>query len=304
MRILARLLSTLVLFVTAAFLSHSSYAQPCGGFADGSACIEKSTETDIGVKFCSDVESCKSFCSCACTLHLNKWKHPKDTPGGSGNDGATECPGVPQAGKGIAPPDDLTSIPSMQYVKASPGARATVEVVDGLKRLDAYLATSPSRVKYKYTVVVRSCYRPAIDDIEKECNFVLKAMHVLNKDPQDAQKRAEWTPKLNPNNLGLAWPGASPHSSGQACDLVLVDEKGKASFDWRVGTGSPHSSIDQRLASKMLDEAVTNDQVGGRRLNYESWHYEWGTSMGCRCKDPECADKFWPPLGRPNCTRG
>jgi hypothetical protein len=186
-------------------------------------------------------------------------------------------------------------------VKSSPSARATTEVVNGLKRLDAYLAASPSREKYNYRVRVKSCYRPAIDDTEKECNFVLKAMHILKKYPQDKRKRAEWTPKLNPNNLGLAWPGATPHSSGQACDLVLVDEDGRESFDWRVGAGAPHSSIDQRLASKMLDEAVTNDTVGGRRLNYEAWHYEWGTSIGCRCKDPECADKFWPPLGKPNC---
>ena len=301
MREETRFFSMLILLGAVSLLSHSSYAQSCRGGTDGGTCMEKSIETDLGVKFCGDVEGCKAFCSCACTLHLNKWKNPKDTPGGSGNDGATDCPGVPQTGKGIAPPPDLVSIPKMKYVKASASARATAEVIDGLKRLDAYLATAPSRVEYKYSVEVRSCYRPALEDIEKECNFVLKAMHVLNKYPQDAQKRAEWTPKLNPNNVGLAWPGASAHSSGQACDLVLVDEKGKPSFDWRVGTGSPQSSIDQRLASKMLDEAVTNEEVGGRRLNYEAWHYEWGTSMGCRCKDPECAEKFWPPLGKVNC---
>jgi hypothetical protein len=134
------------------------------------------------------------------------------------------------------------------------------------------------------------------------CNFVLKAMHVLTKYPDDAAKRAYWTPRLNPLNVQLGLPGAGGHMAGQACDMVLVDSKGQASFDSRVGKGSDRSSIiEQRLALRMLDEAVTNDVVGGRRLNYEAWHYEWGTTTGCRCKHPECDQKWWPPRGTPNC---
>lgn len=274
-----------------------------GGSQNSGACAPKSTVTPLGVRFCGDVESCKAFCSCACKLTLTKWKDPKDTPGGSGSDGATSCQGAPRTGAGMISPDspDLVPVPNMRFVTASSGVRATRQTVEGLRRLDAYLSTSPSRARYNYSVEVRSCYRPAIDDTENECNFILKAMHVLNKYPQDVQKRAEWMPKLNPNNLGLAWPGATPHSAGNACDIILVDSQGRPSFDWRVGPGSPHSSIDQRLASKMLDEAVTNEVVGGRRLNYEAWHYEWGSTLGCRCKAPECANKFWPPLGKPNC---
>ena len=202
----------------------------------------------------------------------------------------------------MIPPDspELLPIPHLRFVRANPSVRATRQTVEGLQRLDAYLAASPSRAQYNYSVEIRSCYRPAIADIENECNFVLKAMHVLKKYPQDAQKRAEWTPKLDPNNLGLAWPGATPHSAGNACDMILVDSKGRPSFDWRVGPGSPHSSIDQQLASRMIDEAMKNDTVGGRRLNYEAWHYEWGTALGCRCRGAEC-DKYWPPLGKPNC---
>src|SRR4030095_4073063 len=124
MRSRVRLFSALILVGAVSLLSHSSHAQPCGGVGGGT-CAENSSETDLGVRLCGDVEGCKAFCSCACTLHLNKWKDPKDTPGGSGNDGATECPGVPKAGKGIASPADLIPIPNMQYVKASPSARAT-----------------------------------------------------------------------------------------------------------------------------------------------------------------------------------
>lgn len=264
--------------------------------SDGGSGEEAITSRGVGVQFCNTVESCKAFCSKACRLDVTKWR---PVP----NDGATTCPGAPTSGTGIIDPKspNLVPIPPLRFIRASKYVRATKEVVEGLKRLDDYLARSPSRAQHNYAVQIQSCYRPAIADIENECNFVLKAMHVLKKYPQDAQKRAEWTPKLNPNNLGLAWPGATPHSAGNACDMILLDSQGRPSFDWRVGQGSPHSSIDQRLASKMLDEAVTNDVVGGRRLNYEAWHYEWGSNTDCRCKDPECANKFWPPVGKPNC---
>lgn len=292
----ARLLFTVVLATSVTLFTHSSHAQPCGTGGDGGTCGECSTVTSAGTRFCGDVESCKTFCSCACELDLKKWRPVSD-------DGATTCPHAPTMGIGMIPPisSDLVSIPPLRFVTASTSVRATKETVEGLKRLDDYLATSASRAEHNYTVKVKNCYRSAIDDVEKECGFVLKAMHVLKTSP-DPAKRAEWTTKLNPNNLGLAWPGATPHSAGNACDIVLVDSSGEESFDWRVGAGTPHSSIDQRLALRMLDEAVTNDRVGGRRLNFEAWHYEWGTTMGCRCKHPECADKFWPPLGKPNCN--
>lgn len=257
---------------------------PCGGWT---------TVTGVGTRLCGDVESCKKFCSCACSLDLHKWRPVAD-------DGSTTCPRAPTSGVGMIAPDspELLPIPGLRFVSAAKSVRATQEAVDGLKRLDDHLAASPARAQHGYKVRVVNCYRPALHDTEKECGFVLKAMHVLDTST-DPQKRAEWQPKLNPNNLGLAWPGATPHSAGNACDLVLVDAEGRDSFDWRVGEGTPHSSIDQRLASRMLDEAVTNDDVGGRRLNFEAWHYEWGGVAGCRCKHPECAEEHWPPLGTP-----
>ena len=51
----------------------------------------------------------------------------------------------------------------------------------------------------------------------------------------------------------------------------------------------------------MLDEEVTDPAVGALRLNYEAWHYEWGGPTGGRCKAPDCATKFYPACGKPNC---
>jgi D-alanyl-D-alanine dipeptidase len=127
-------------------------------------------------------------------------------------------------------------------------------------------------------------------------------MRVLEKS-SDPKQRAEWEPKLNPQNLGFAYPGATPHSAGNACDIVLLDSQGKESFDAGIGKHSPHSSIPAKQASILLDEALTNDTVGARRLNYELWHYEWGGTTSCRCKYPDCGNKFWPPVGTPaGCT--
>jgi hypothetical protein len=195
---------------------------------------------------------------------------------------------------------DLLPLPHFDFITARSSGRATRPVIEGLQRLDARLATSPNRRKYNYTVRVVSCYRPHLEDTEPECGFVLKAMRVIEKYPE---KRAEWEPKLNPQNLGLAWPGAMPHSAGTACDLVLVDAQDRDSFDWRAGVrGAPQSSIDQRVASKMLDEEVTDSTVGALRLNYEAWHFEWGGPTGGRCKDPDCATRHYPACGKPNCN--
>lgn len=49
----------------------------------------------------------------------------------------------------------------------------------------------------------------------------------------------------------------------------------------------------------MLDEEVTNADVGGSRLNFEAWHYEWGTTTASRCKAPNCANDHWPVTGKP-----
>jgi hypothetical protein len=137
--------------------------------------------------------------------------------------------------------------------------------------------TSPDRAKYGYTVHVNNCWRSGTFDTQKECYFVMKGQ--------------------NPQSLGLAFPGATPHSGGKACDIVLVDSRGKeatacsAASEKHLG-----ASIDFRMASRLLDEAITNDIVGAKRLDYEAWHYEWGGPAASRCKAPDCANNHWPPL--------
>jgi hypothetical protein len=185
------------------------------------------------------------------------------------------------------------------FITFDRGETAAAAAFTGLKRLDVRLAASKNRQKYGYTVRVVSCYRPQLEDTEPECGFVLKSKYMLKRVTAPADK-AYWEEKSDPRNLGLTWPGRTPHSAGYACDLVLVDKHGRDSFDSRAGVdGAPRSSIDQRLASKMLDEEVTNPDVGGRRLTFEAWHYEWTDETRSRCKDPDCAQKFWPVPGKP-----
>lgn len=248
-------------------------------------------------KFCGTVPDCRTFCSCACTFDPHKWKADVK------NDGSTVCPGAPATGPGMIPPDspDLHNLSDagLRYITFDRDERAATTAYEGLRRLDAHLADSADRRRYGYTVRVVSCYRAQLEDTEPECGFVLKGLYMLARVP-DAQK-PYWEGKSDPNDLGLAWPGASPHSGGFACDLVLVDRGGRDSFDVRAGMdGAPTSSIPQRDASRMLDEEVTNDDVGGSRLTFEAWHYEWGgTITASRCKAPACANEHWPVTGKP-----
>lgn len=242
-------------------------------------------------KFCESVEDCFKFCPCACTFDSTKWKKNVS------HDGSTVCDGAPKTGPGMIDPDskELKDLPAFDHLSGS--GKATQPVIDGLKRLDEWLRNSKDRSSHRYTVKIKNCYRSHIHDTESECGYVLKAMHMLAR-VKEEEKRAYWLEKANPQNLGLAWPGNSPHSAGDACDLVLADSAGQDCFDHKAGGDSPTCSIDQKLASKMLDEAVT--AAGGRRLNYEAWHYEWGDSTRpSRCTHPTCADKHWPPKGRP-----
>lgn len=257
------------------------------------------TATDS--KFCRSVKDCQKFCSCACTFDPHQWKADVK------NDGSTTCPGAPKTGPGMIASDssDLHDLADggFQYITFNRGERAATAAFDGLRRLDAHLAASADRQRLNYKVRVVSCYRPQLDDTEPECGFVLKGLYMLAR-VSDGQK-PYWRQKSDPNNLGLAWPGATPHSGGFACDLVLVDSHGRDSFDSRAGVTDPDnpvptSSIPQRDASRYLDEEVTNADVGGSRLTFESWHYEWGgTITASRCKAPDCANDYWPVKGKP-----
>lgn len=255
------------------------------------------TDPVKGLKLCSDVDSCRSFCHCACAFDpKSNWTKNEKT------DRTTRCSPLGVTGQGVLAPHspDLKPLPSFSTIRVSADARATQPVIDGLKKLDASAATASW--KSKYTVFVKSCYRPAEDDMKDECMYMLKADHILEKykktppaNPVERESLAWAESAQNVQNLGLAWPGANPHSGGVGCDIQMLDAKSnEALFEWRVEANKATANVHE--ASRALDEAVT--KAGGKRLTYETWHYEWGGMSDSRCAYPDC-DKFWPPKGSP-----
>jgi D-alanyl-D-alanine dipeptidase len=237
-----------------------------------------------GLKFCTDVDSCRAFCQCDCTFNPSGWTSDDKT------DTTTTCRAMP-AGPGLIPSSssELKPVPSFSTIRVGSGARATQSVIDGLTRLDAAAAAAPWKSKYK--VFVKSCYRQNDDDLQEDCSYVLKAAHILKKyattPPANAAERKSlaWAQRAqDPRNLGRALPGANPHSAGVACDIQMLDERGKALFDWQVSASQDTPAV--REASRALDEAVTKS--GGKRLTYETWHYEWGGMASSRCTFPAC----------------
>lgn len=262
--------------------------------APASATCSEGVASAVHGKLCRGVADCQAYCSCACSFDPHKWRADvKD-------DGSTVCPGMEETGEGMLPPDstELLSVPSLPYLSVPAGVKATREALDGLTRLSAALEASANRRRYGYTVRVASCYRRHTEDSVPECGIVLKGKYMLDR-VTDPARRREWLASSDPNHLGLSWPGRTPHSGGYACDLILRDGSGRDCFDWRAGVaGSASCSIDQRLASSLMDEEATSDAVGARRLDFEAWHFEWGPNAhGCRA--PECADRHWPPVGHP-----
>ncbi len=248
-------------------------------------------------QFCDNVSDCRTFCSCACVFDPNNWPAPVK---GVNDDGSTTCgAAMPDSGPGMLAPDspELIPVPALAFIDVRAGARATQDAIDGLQRLSDGLRASKNREKYRFTIRLASCYRPHRSDSVPECGYVLKGKYMLAKPNLDEDMRKYWEEKQNPLNLGLAWPGMTPHSGGYACDLIMVDAQGQECFDWRAGVaGAPKCSIKPRLASSMMDEEVTN--AGGLRLRYEAWHYEWGPNAK-GCKAPACANDHWPPTGKP-----
>lgn len=246
-------------------------------------------------KFCTNAADCRKFCSCACSFDKTKWRNVRD-------DGSTTCGSeMPDTGTGMLPADSdrLHPASSLPFVSVGAGITATQDALDGLQRLSDHLASpgNANRARHGYTVRVLNCYRPHREDSVRECGYVLKAQYMLAKD-LDAKARASWEEKSDPNNLGLSWPGRTPHSGGYACDMVLVDSSGRDCFDWRAGVdGTPVCSISQKLASALMDEEAAGPEAGGRRLAHEAWHYEWGPDAK-GCVHPDCAAR-WPLDGKP-----
>ncbi len=249
-------------------------------------------------KFCESLEDCVTFCSCACDFDAAKWD-PK-----AKKDGSVTCPRMPLEGQGMIPDKspELADVPhDMTYVTANDKVRATKDTIAALKRLDAQLASSPARAEHDFTLHVGNCFRPQEYDSLRECRYVLGYSYEAEQ-AEDETTKAQHLWSANPNNQGLTWPGATPHSAGFACDIVLRDSKEADCFGCQAGTKkSPTCSIEAKLASRLADEVITSTTVGASRLTFEAWHYAWGrmSSYDSLCQAPDCQDKYWPITCRP-----
>ncbi len=260
-------------------------------------------------QFCQGVADCKTFCSSVCTLDVVGWRE------GTMN---TTCrfPADAIRRAGGPQPSELFRIPPLPHVKAPGNAQATQYVIEALKRLNDRIASKPQGWPAGHVAYVRNCYRPPVEEATLECDFIMKAIHLEKKwagrTPVSAAERKERDSNLklarlisNPaDNLGLTWPGPSPHSRGQACDIVVAKRGDGNRDDATTTCKGVANDTTMKAHSRALDEALTNPTVGAVRLNYEAWHYEFGryetTGKNCRCVAPACNDKFWPP----NCKDG
>ncbi len=209
------------------------------------------------------LEKCKEQCA--------KWK---------GSDGKLNFDLMPKEGSGMLPPDSPYLRPSSQWPKMNNisfggGLKATQPVIDGLLKADAYLS-NPSKPHggKGYRISLSSCWRDYRIEARKQCNYIDQG--------------------IDPSSVGNAWPGANPHSSGQACDLTLYDQNKKA----MTSDSLTAQGCDKFLpGSKILDEILTDPSVGGRRLVFEQWHYEWGNIDHCRCLNAQDCARYWRPSG-------
>jgi len=258
--------------------------------------------------FCTDLNSCKTFCCCACDFDLTKWK------GENPYDGSASCPRSPQGGPGTIDPgyrdlkDLYDTLKGSRYLTSYGGKSATRAVANGLKRLDTYLSTWQKRKDNDFKVKVKNCYRRAIGNTKTEldgntegvCGMVYKLMRNEGQPGVTDQKYAAMEADANNRVWDMTWPGATPHSSGVACDLVLIDKDGAECFDLRDTDQGPRCSIEKKLAISLLNEAATSAEVGAKRLDYEAWHFEWGGGDKCRCSGSDC-DKITPLDGSVRC---
>ena len=264
-------------------------------------------------KFCDSVESCKTFCCCACTTSLDGAWWSERSP----YDGRTTCPRSPTSGDGIMAPDSgdlhdlgtLLTATEVPWLSDYSGKRATQAVADGLKALNDQLAALPDQAKKKLKVRVGSCYRRAVGNsltptagdgnAEAVCGMVYKMLRVENSPRSDQATKDAWHEHAA-NVWQMAWPGYTPHAGGIACDLVLVDGSGSDCFDVAAGDASgAHCSLGDRASSELMDKLV--GATGGWRLDFEAWHYEWGGAHDCRCQGDGCK-RFYPPTGHQRCS--
>jgi hypothetical protein len=168
--------------------------------------------------------------------------------------------------------------PAMTHVKPRGGVKASRFVLEGLQRADRYIAANyPGQ---GLVIQINNCWRDWRDDANAQCSIIARPT------------------KNNPVNWYSSWPGAGPHNSGYACDMVLTKD-GKAIS----GVKSDQRCASKVPGSKLLVDILTNPTVGARRLNYESWHFNWAGWNSCFCAMSEC-DAHNPPVpsGDNKCT--
>lgn len=170
------------------------------------------------------------------------------------------------------------SWPRMANIKARGGVKASRLVLDGLQRADAYI--SQNYAGQGLAIQINNCWRDWRDDANGQCAVIVRPT------------------KNNPSEWLSSWPGSGPHSSGYACD-VLLTRNGQA-----ISSGTDNQACASKLeGNKLLVTILTNPTVGARRLNYESWHFNWAGWNSCFCAMEGC-DAFNPPIpsGDRKCT--
>jgi len=242
---------------------------------------------------CNSVQTCLPFCKIAnCTkvwsykAEVSAGKYPNYITDTSKNDcNRNKFPNL--STQDILPPNSSKLIrsdkwPAMKNIKAS-GAYATQLVVDGLKRASDY-------IDQKYpdqglAISVSTCWRDYRLDFGKECSVILRVPpysgHIDN----------------NPVRAGMTWPGANPHSAGQACDIRLL-KNGRAIS----GVGYNQTCKSVKEGNRLLAEIMTNPTVGARRLKYEVWHFNFAGWNNCYCSGSGCDNFLSPRI--PNCSSG
>lgn len=161
--------------------------------------------------------------------------------------------------------------PKMANIRPRGSAKASKLVIAGLQRADAYI--TKNYAGQGLTIQINNCWRDWRDDFNGQCSIIARPT------------------KNEPPAWYSGWPGAGPHSSGYACDVVLMKNGQVIS-----GVKSNQTCSSKGAGSKLLVAILTNPTVGARRLNYESWHFNWAGWNTCYCAMEEC-DKHIYPVG-------
>lgn len=176
-------------------------------------------------------------------------------------------PGCPQATQGMMNPDEAQTVPTMDGLRGN-NIQAAPGVISGLQRA-ASIASSQG-----CTIIVRDGYRPLARQIRYVCDRIRSG---------------------NTSSIGsaVAWPGGSNHGRGTAVDLS-ISCGGQTLTIGCSAQASGTSSVD---LSRTLETIMS--AAGARRYNNEIWHWEFGSTSGCRCTAPSCPDPPMPCSG--NC---